>query len=400
MMGKKSSLLAAALCAASLTFAQPWALRTPFQGGPRTAAVGFSIGNYGYITTGVDSASFRRNMYRYDPATDGWLQVTSLGGATGNGLGRDMAVCFVVSPNAYIGTGQGGQPYLKDLWQYSSLGDFWTQKANFPGGNRRGGVAFTVNGKGYVCTGQDSVGFRNDTWEYNPTTNVWTQKANFIGTPRRLAIGFAIGSKGYVGTGDDGTFKNDFFEYDPGSNVWVAKAGFPGTPRYGASAMVINNKGYVGCGYDNQLQNCGDFWEYDPSTNFWSPKSSFFGTRRSNAVAFAINNLGYLGTGYDGVVRDDFWVFDPLQTGIPEIQELQAEVFPCPVSTGATFRFKGQDHTAFTFRLFDLEGKVVAQEAFTGNEFAFARGALAGGVYTYSIISDHAAAQGKLILLN
>src|ERR1051326_5748475 len=222
------------------TMAGAWTPRSSFAGGPRTAAVGFTIGNYGYITTGFDSSSYRRSMYKYDPALDGWTQVTSLGGSTGSGLGRDMAICFVVSTNAYIGLGQGGSPYLFDFWQYSGPADVWTQKANFPG------------------------------------------------SARRLAVGFAIGSKGYVGTGEDGTFKADFYEYDPGANIWTAKASFPGTPRYGASAMVINNKGYVGCGYDNTLQNRNDFWEYDPSLNSWTQKSSFFGTPRSNAVAFCI----------------------------------------------------------------------------------------------------------------
>jgi N-acetylneuraminic acid mutarotase len=400
MMGKKFFACSAILLAAYSVFAQPWALITPFLGGPRTAAVGFTIGNYGYVTTGVDSASFRRNMYRYDPSSNGWLQMTSLGGVNGNGLGRDMAVSFVVSPNAFIGTGQGGAPYLKDLWQYSSTGDFWTQKANFPGGTRRGCAAFAVNGKGYVCTGQDSLGFKNDTWEYNPTTNVWAQKANFIGTPRRLAIGFAVGSRGYVGTGDDGTFKGDMYEYDPGANIWVAKASFPGTPRYGASAMVINNKAYVGCGYDNTLQNCGDFWEYDPSTNNWTQKSSFFGTKRSNAVAFAINTKGYLGTGYDGSVRDDFWVFDPSLTGVEELSHVDAKVFPNPVTTQAHFSIRKETNDVCFFRLFNVEGKVVSQQEFTGSEFNFERGDLPSGIYSYSIISGTSSAAGKLILVN
>lgn len=37
--------------------------------------------------------------------------------------------------------------------------------------------------------------------------DIWTQKANFPGTDRRLAAGFSIGTKGYIGTGLDGEFK-------------------------------------------------------------------------------------------------------------------------------------------------------------------------------------------------
>jgi N-acetylneuraminic acid mutarotase len=363
--------------------------------------VGFTIGSYGYITTGFDSANYKRSMYKYDPGIDGWTQVTSLGGATGSGLGRDMAICFVVSTNAYVGLGQGGSPYLYDFWQYSGPSDVWTQKANFPGGKRRGAVSFAINGKGYVTTGQDSLGYKSDTWEYNPTTNVWTQKANFPGSARRLAVGFAIGSKGYLGTGEDGTFKADFYEYDPGANLWTAKASFPGTPRYGASAMVINNKGYVGCGYDNTLQNRNDFWEYDPSLNSWSQKSSFFGTPRSNAVALSIGTLGYLGTGYDGVVRDDFWVFDPTQTGINDHdQKLDVGVYPNPVITDAHFTIVNDEHAKCDFKLVSLDGKTVQEESFSGNEFHFERNGLPSGVYLYNITSGHSSASGKLLLVN
>jgi len=388
--------------AATPSFSQSaWSGRAPFAGGPRTSAVGFAINGYGYIATGFDSSSFRRVMYQYDPTTDIWTQKTSLGGVTGTGLGRDMAVSFVYQTFAYVATGQGGSPYLKDMWQYNSAGDYWTQKANFPGTPRRGAVSFMVNGKGYVATGKDSLGYKSDMWEYNIASNVWTQKANFIGSARSSAVGFAIGSKGYVGTGMDGTFKNDFYEYDPVSNLWTPKANYPGTPRYSACSMVIGTKGYVGCGYDNTLQNCGDFYEYDPSINFWTQKPSFYGTKRSNSVAFAIGSFGFLGTGYDGVVRDDFWIFDPLGTGISEqSKKFQSNVFPNPVDDEAHFTFDAASENEFTFRLMNVEGKLVQEEKFTGHDYIFKRNALENGVYFYSIFSGHSSACGKIILVH
>lgn len=384
------------------SFAQSaWSWRAPHAGGPRTAACGFAINGYGYISCGFDSADFRRVLYQFNPTTNTWSQKTSLGGSTGSGLGRDMAVSFVYQTYAYVATGQGGSPYLKDMWQYNSQFDYWTQKANFPGTARRGAAAFIVNGKGYVCTGKDSIGYKNDMWEYNVSTNSWAQKANFIGSARSGAVGFTIGNKGYVGTGNDGTFKGDFFEYDPVSNVWVTKANFPGTPRYSACAMVIGTKGYVGTGYDNTLQNTGDFWEYDPSLNFWVQKPSFYGTKRSNAVAFAIGNYGYLGTGYDGVVRDDLWIFDPLGTGIDEqTRTFHATVFPNPISDEAHFSFDASNGNEFTFRLMTVAGQLVREEKFNGNDLLFIRGELETGVYFYSITSDHSSASGKIILVH
>src|SRR5262245_52844722 len=79
----------------------------------------------------------------------------------------------------------------------------------------------------------------------------WTQKADFPGGPREMMTGFSIGTKGYLGTGYDGTTDfNDFWEYDPASNSWMPKASLPGMARRFAVSFSIGNKGYIGTGYN------------------------------------------------------------------------------------------------------------------------------------------------------
>src|SRR4029079_13640279 len=107
--------------------------------------------------------------------------------------------------------------------------DYWTQKANFGGGNRAYAVGFSIDNKGYAGLGP-GAGAQNDFWEFDPAVNSWTQKANFPGgTPRYGAIGVSMGTKGYIGTGTSvaQTF-NDFWEWDQATNVWVQKANFGG----------------------------------------------------------------------------------------------------------------------------------------------------------------------------
>lgn len=329
----RKSLLFVAFTFAAVLPSKAWVQKDTIGGGPRSAASGFCIGSAAYVVVGLDSNSYKRSMWMYNPATDIWTQMTSVGGSTGNGMDRDVAMSFVIGNKAYLVGGQGSNPFFNDTWEYDAVNDTWMQKQAFGGGGRRAGVGFAANGKGYVGMGQSSTGLKNDMWEYNATTNTWTAKANFPGTARRLAACFVINGKAYIGTGDDGTFKADLYEFDCANNLWASKASFPGTPRYSTVSFAIYNKGYIGLGYDNTLQNTDDIWEYDVASDAWIFKDNFPGSKRANATAVVTtNNKCYIGLGYDTLLREDWWEFDPTIDGISEQQHLAGlvSVFPNP----------------------------------------------------------------------
>ncbi len=159
-----------------------------------------------------------------------------------------------------------------------SKADYWTQKANFPGGARINTASFSIGDKGYVGTGRIGNTFYSDFWEYDQTTNVWTQKTNFPGVAREGAVGFSIGTKGYIATGWDGSsfslssYHKDLWEWDQATNTWNQKADLPGIERYVATGLSIGLKGYVGLGLSAGWNYQNDFWEYDPATNTWNQK--------------------------------------------------------------------------------------------------------------------------------
>jgi N-acetylneuraminic acid mutarotase len=399
---KRSLLYITAFTAALDASAQnTWTQKADYGASPRTAAVGFSIGTGGYIGTGYDSTSFRRNFWLYNQATNMWQQVQSLGGATGSGLSRDMATAFVIGTKAYVGTGQGSNPYLNDLWEYDAGSDVWTQKANFAGTPRRGAVSFVIGTKGYIGTGQDATGMKKDLWEYDPTANTWTAKANFPGTPRRLAVGFAIGSRGYVGTGDDGTNKGDFWQYEPSINTWTQVSNFGGTPRNGATAFVIGTKAYVGTGYDNSLTYRNDFWEFNQTTNSWTQVASFAGTARANAVGFSIGNKGYLGTGYDGSIKGDFWEFSP-PVGVNEIGiQYSSSVYPNPLITSAMLSISPAPEPSEKAGLviYTMRGEKVQEVKISGTQTIIQRDDLSAGIYIYQVRGKtRTLATGKIVI--
>jgi N-acetylneuraminic acid mutarotase len=382
-----------------------WTLRDTFPSGGRSAATGFCVGTAAYVTCGIDSGGYKRSSYMFNPATNAWTQMQSLGGVTGSGLGRDITMSFVIGNNAYVVGGQGSIAYFSDTWKYDAFNDVWTQVQNFSGGGRRAGVGFSINSKGYIALGQASTGLKNDLWEYNAVTNNWVQKANYSGTPRRLSVAFVISGIAYVGTGDDGICKGDFYAYDPSANTWTAKATLTGTPRYGAVGFTLNGKGYVGFGYDNTLSNKKDFYEYNPTSNSWTTMANFPGTPRSNAVAVACpNNRAYMGTGYDSLYRDDWWEFDPLSNGINENQlnEGMMNIYPNPMVASATISLNADFilNERLTLSIFDLNGKMIKQmEMKNENAIQIDRDGMSSGIYLVNIASaDHGAVTKRLVV--
>ena len=287
---------------------------TDFEGIARRSAVGFSIGNFGYVGTGYTNNGDRvKDFWKYDPALRAWTSIADFGGSA-----RNDAVAFVVGDTAYVGTGYDNA-YKKDFWKYSVNSNKWYAIEDFGGTiasatPRQYATAFALNGKGYVGLGYDD-NFKQDFYEYNPTTGKWRQVMSFPGGKRRGAIGFAIGNYGYLGFGYTNSGKNaeDLYQFDPSANEgigeWVEKEPLEDYPRAFGVPLVIDNKAYIVGG-----GSATDVWEYNPTTDAWQQKTSFEGGGRSYAVGFVIGNRGYYGTGISGTCLDDFWGFDPAAT--------------------------------------------------------------------------------------
>lgn len=307
-----------------LSFAQApntWTQKANFAGSGRQYAVGFSIGNKGYLGTGEDGGGDRKDFWEYDHLSDIWTQKADFGGTA-----RVNAVGFSIGNKGYIGTGNSAFGRVKDFWEYDPTSNAWTQKADFGGGFTYLAVGFTIGSKGYIGTGYDGNSLpKNDFWEYDPLTDTWTSKANFGGSARYWATGFSIGNKGYIGTGNDGTGKNDFWEWDQATNIWTQKTNFGGTARFVAVGFSIGNKGYIGLGTDSNGNLSQDFWEWNQSTDTWVQKTNFGVTGRYGTIGFSLGDKGYIGTGYNHLVlQNDFWEYTP-EPGCPGTLSVNAD---------------------------------------------------------------------------
>jgi N-acetylneuraminic acid mutarotase len=287
----------------------------------KAAAVGFSLGQYGYIGT--------TSFSKYNLATNTWTNSAPLSSPM-----IPAATAFTIGTKGYIA---GGRPGLKEFWEYDPASDSWAQKANYPGQGYMGHTGFGIGSKGYMGFGVTTStnpyeNYSLDFWEYDPALNTWLQKSSHPTVGRAWAVGFAIGSKGYVGTGQGGVngsyvTYNDFWEYAPATNSWVQKANASPVSRAEAVGFSLNGKGYIGTGFQrNNFQGTRlkDFWEYDPVANTFTQKADFGGTPRENAAGFAMQGKGYIGLGQNTQFKyvRDFWFYDPATNVWTETQSL------------------------------------------------------------------------------
>lgn len=314
-----------------------WTKKSDFIAGKRERAVAFSIGDYAYVSTGVDTTeTLLKDLWQYDPQLDTWTQKADL-----PGVARRDAVAFAIHGKGYVGTGMDNANALignklKDLWEYDPLVNAWTQKADFPGSGGNGiyfSTAFTVDNKGYICGGKWGPSlYSSQLWEYKPGNDEWIQRANFPPGVRYQLSSFSIGNFGYVGLGaNQDTYKKDFYRYNPGSNQWTQIADLIGGERGSACAFTLENHGFICLGSNGGL--LGDLLEYNPVSNEWELRCAYGGSERKNAVAFVVNGRAFvgLGKGYSGKKASIQEYAAPNYAQLSELEN-SCDIYPNPTS--------------------------------------------------------------------
>lgn len=287
-----------------------WVPRANFLGGDRYGAFSFTIGNKGYVGSGVTFTGGNINysfidFWEYDPITDSWTQKANIPGvcireASGFSLGSKGYFTTGWSPN------QSDQTY-----EYNPVTNSWASKSNFGGGPRYTCASFTVGSFAYV--GMGYLPYYNDFWKYDPISDTWTQVANIGGVPRQAAKAFTIGTYGYVfgGGQQSGTFLSDLWQYNPSTNSWAQKATCPCAPRSAGFAFEYKGFGFAGTGCDdNNVYQ--DVYRYDPSNDSWLQIVDFGGTTRVQPASVTIGNRAFVGTGSlifypNTILTNDWW---------------------------------------------------------------------------------------------
>ena len=391
------------ICCSLISKADYWTQKADFGGTARYSAVGFSIGAKGYVgtgSTGIGCNNCVKDFWEYDPATNSWAQKADFGGVE-----RYVAVGFSIGNKGYIGTGGASTGNKKDFWEYDPITDTWTQKASFGGTGRSAAVGFSIGNKGYIGTGSN----KKDFWEYDPIANSWIQKADLTTSGRNLATGFSDGIKGYIGTGIvmNQFYKNDFWEWDPNTNVWTQKANFGGLPRAEACSFWLCPFGYLGLG--TTLISSGtlsDFWKYNIANNTWTQVSNFGNGLREMVATFTISGKAYIGTGWinDNSQQIDFWEYTPDSTCITGIKEFpisnfQFPISPNPVNEFIIINYSLLGKAKFKLRITDATGKNVfeTQLSINNNQSTIPLKDFSNGIYFVEISNGKQKAVQKFV---
>lgn len=327
-------LLAILLMGASLLFVScnndddeellgDWEEGSDFDGVPRSEAVGFVIGDYAYLATGINLDKDRlKDLWYYNSKENYWVQKADM---PEEAIARSAAVAFSAANKGFVGTGiDDNGDELKDFWMYEpDPVNAWTKIEDFPGSARYSAVAFSLNDKGYVGTGYDDNGETKEFYEYDPATGIWEQ-ITYNGSKRYDACAFTIGTKAYLVSGYNNSYKEEFWEFDGATKKWTQLRDIADTNddedydddyttivRVKAVAFTVNGKGYIATG--SNASSLSNVWEYDPTTDLWTEKTSFQGGSRTEAVGYGIGNYGYIATGRNSssYFYDDIAIFDP-----------------------------------------------------------------------------------------
>jgi N-acetylneuraminic acid mutarotase len=245
-----------------------WTQMQDFPGQPRSNAVGFNIGNTGYIGSGLadDGKTALADFYAYNPGTNTWSPIASIQDET-TSYPRFDAVAFSFDTTAYVLTGTNGNNYFGDVWRYSPAANTWIQQPNYPGSARSGAISFVYNNQGYLVTGYtpgDLWAINNlayDFWSFTPSgdnsdtawirhkdiynTNAASFDDSYTNIIRTHGSGFLIlgqpgGDKAYITLGSgNGTDITSTWEYDFATDLWTAKSSFQGAPRASAVSFTL-----------------------------------------------------------------------------------------------------------------------------------------------------------------
>lgn len=251
-----------------------WTQKAAFAGAARNEAVAFSIGNYGYIGTGRNNTNPNgtryNDLWQYNPTSNSWTQKANFPGTA-----RADAVGFSVGNKGYIGTGRDiSNNYYRDFYAYDPGTNVWSRKADYGGAATRGyAFGFSIGSYGYLGCGNSIIDgttyYYNDFWQYDTLNNVWNQKADFGGPPRYSTFGFSISSanRGFAGMGSQGsTYYKDWWVYDPIDDNWTQAAnytggggaGIDGGTGTGAGSYIYYGTGWTGTALTN------DWNKFDP----------------------------------------------------------------------------------------------------------------------------------------
>lgn len=177
--------------------------------GMRSSSAIFSIGTRAYVGLGQEpdeNGTYTvspTDFWEWDQGTDTWSRKADF-----PGVGRSSAATFSIGNKGYIGTGVS-TGWITDLWEYDQNSDTWNRKAEFPGNPRYLAAGYSIGSKGYFSAGAISAYLNQeetqDLWEWDQATDKWILIGQLnLPNGRYASLAGLVGSHGYYITNPSG----------------------------------------------------------------------------------------------------------------------------------------------------------------------------------------------------
>ena len=153
-----------------------WIQKVSLAGGKRRDAVAFVIEEKAYICTGINNGTYEYDFWQYDPSSDVWNKKRSIADVSDDEYDDDYSgitginkVAFSINGKGYIATGGLGT-VGNSVWEYDPATDLWVQKTSLEASSRIEAVGFAIGDLGYVTTGRNSSYYFDDMWGFQPNS--------------------------------------------------------------------------------------------------------------------------------------------------------------------------------------------------------------------------------------
>jgi glucose/arabinose dehydrogenase/N-acetylneuraminic acid mutarotase len=270
---------------------------------PLLDAGGAAVNGKLYVVAGKTSTSHRNTVLRYNPVADRWAPATTVPPLPGSAVENPAAVALLGKLYVFGGSTGPFSGAVNNAAVYNPATNAWTALPSM-GTARGGATAKAIGKKIYVAGGMDPTGASLASAEvFDTTTNTWSNVAS-MGTRRDNPGSAVFNGKLYVFGGRtrnaDGTSPVPILAstemYTPGNNKWTARAPMP-TARRTMVVGTLKGRAQVMGG---EIQPNGDAFpqneEYDPVANSWRELRPML-TPRHGAAAGTINGAVYVAGG-------------------------------------------------------------------------------------------------------
>lgn len=147
-----------------------WTELVGFGGNKRRNAISFRIDNQVYMGTGKSNGVDLKDFWRFDTSTETWTKLRDISVDSDDDntseytIQRGNGVGFSIGNFGYISTGTVNGT----TWEYNPQTDYWTRKTTLEASARQDAIAISNGQRAFVMLGRSGNLYLDDVYEFKP----------------------------------------------------------------------------------------------------------------------------------------------------------------------------------------------------------------------------------------